>query len=225
MAREHCAQQPYRRVDQPAQAEQDDSCAFQRVPAGEHPRLQRKKRNPSTRFWRWRSTRRSAGRKGWSWRAAWSSAIAAISAKTCPRSMRSSGPTKSTESLRSAKELTSRSADPAPYLYHDLTPRILATPRHFAYMKIAEGCDHPCTFCVIPQYRGNFRSRRFESVVSEATRLFRTGRARNQSDRPGYDLLRRRFRPERRIGAIARAPRADRDAAAEVGSFPLRLPE
>jgi len=42
-------------------------------------------------------------------------------------------------------------------------------------MKIAEGCDHPCTFCVIPQYRGNFRSRRFESVISEATRLFSQG--------------------------------------------------
>ncbi|HXB71551.1 MAG TPA: 30S ribosomal protein S12 methylthiotransferase RimO [Candidatus Acidoferrales bacterium] len=62
-----------------------------------------------------------------------------------------------------------------PYLYHDLTPRVLATPRHFAYMKIAEGCDHPCTFCVIPQYRGKFRSRRFESVISEATRLFQQG--------------------------------------------------
>jgi ribosomal protein S12 methylthiotransferase len=61
------------------------------------------------------------------------------------------------------------------YLYHDLTPRVLATPKHFAYIKIAEGCDHPCTFCVIPQYRGKFRSRRFESVVSEATRLFSQG--------------------------------------------------
>ena len=64
---------------------------------------------------------------------------------------------------------------PEPYLYHDLTPRVLATPRHFAYIKIAEGCDHPCTFCVIPQYRGKFRSRRFESVISEATRLFEQG--------------------------------------------------
>jgi len=62
-----------------------------------------------------------------------------------------------------------------PYLYHDLTPRILATPSHFAYLKIAEGCDHPCTFCVIPQYRGAFRSRRFESVVAESTRLFLQG--------------------------------------------------
>ncbi|MDQ2898190.1 MAG: 30S ribosomal protein S12 methylthiotransferase RimO [Acidobacteriota bacterium] len=62
-----------------------------------------------------------------------------------------------------------------PYLYHDLTPRVLATPKHFAYIKIAEGCDHPCAFCVIPQYRGKFRSRRFESVVAEATRLFAQG--------------------------------------------------
>jgi ribosomal protein S12 methylthiotransferase len=66
-------------------------------------------------------------------------------------------------------------ASPDLYLYHDLTPRVLSTPGHFAYMKIAEGCDHPCTFCVIPQYRGKFRSRRFESVVSEATRLFSQG--------------------------------------------------
>lgn len=62
-----------------------------------------------------------------------------------------------------------------PYLYHDLTPRVLATPRHYAYIKINEGCDHPCTFCVIPQFRGSFRSRRFESVVSEAQRLFAQG--------------------------------------------------
>ena len=70
---------------------------------------------------------------------------------------------------------TAESNAAEPYLYDDLTPRILATPRHFAYIKIAEGCDHPCTFCVIPQYRGKFRSRRFESVVSEATRLFSQG--------------------------------------------------
>jgi ribosomal protein S12 methylthiotransferase len=62
-----------------------------------------------------------------------------------------------------------------PYLYHDLTPRVLATPRHFAYIKINEGCDHPCSFCVIPQYRGSFRSRRFESVVVEAQSLFSQG--------------------------------------------------
>ena len=66
-------------------------------------------------------------------------------------------------------------ASSVPYLYHDLTPRVLSTPGHFAYIKIAEGCDHPCSFCVIPQYRGAFRSRRFESVVAEATRLFQQG--------------------------------------------------
>jgi ribosomal protein S12 methylthiotransferase len=61
------------------------------------------------------------------------------------------------------------------YLYDDATPRILATPRHMAYIKIAEGCDHPCTFCIIPQLRGQFRSRRFESVVAEAERLAQSG--------------------------------------------------
>lgn len=61
------------------------------------------------------------------------------------------------------------------YLADEYTPRILSTPRASAYIKIAEGCDHPCTFCVIPQYRGKFRSRRFESVVAEATRLFANG--------------------------------------------------
>jgi ribosomal protein S12 methylthiotransferase len=61
------------------------------------------------------------------------------------------------------------------YLYDDATPRVLATPRHMAYIKIAEGCDHPCSFCIIPQLRGQFRSRRFASVVAEAERLARSG--------------------------------------------------
>jgi ribosomal protein S12 methylthiotransferase len=66
-------------------------------------------------------------------------------------------------------------ADLPNYLYDDETPRILATPKHTAYIKIAEGCDHPCTFCIIPQLRGQFRSRRFESVVAEAERLAQMG--------------------------------------------------
>ena len=61
------------------------------------------------------------------------------------------------------------------FLYHDLTPRVITTPRHAAYIKIAEGCDHPCTFCIIPQLRGKFRSRRFESVVREAQNLAAAG--------------------------------------------------
>jgi ribosomal protein S12 methylthiotransferase len=64
---------------------------------------------------------------------------------------------------------------PRPYLYHDRTPRVLASPRHYAYIKIAEGCDHPCSFCVIPQFRGPFRSRRPESVAAEAAGLFSQG--------------------------------------------------
>src|SRR6202034_1088966 len=66
-------------------------------------------------------------------------------------------------------------ADLPNYLYDDETPRILATPKSTAYIKIAEGCDHPCTFCIIPQLRGRFRSRRFESVVAEAERLAQIG--------------------------------------------------
>ena len=71
-------------------------------------------------------------------------------------------------------EATSAAGAPA-YLYHDLSPRIVSTPRHTAYIKINEGCDHPCTFCVIPQLRGKFRSRRFESVVREAENLAAAG--------------------------------------------------
>jgi ribosomal protein S12 methylthiotransferase len=66
-------------------------------------------------------------------------------------------------------------ADLPNYLYDDETPRILATPKSTAYIKIAEGCDHPCTFCIIPQLRGQFRSRRFESVMAEAERLAQNG--------------------------------------------------
>ena len=61
------------------------------------------------------------------------------------------------------------------YLYSDETPRILATPRASAYIKIAEGCDHPCSFCIIPQLRGKFRSRRLESIVAEAESLIARG--------------------------------------------------
>ena len=61
------------------------------------------------------------------------------------------------------------------YLYDETTPRLLATPRHFAYVKIAEGCDHTCAFCAIPQMRGKYRSRRAGSIVSEAEQLAAQG--------------------------------------------------
>ncbi len=66
-------------------------------------------------------------------------------------------------------------ADLPNYLYDEATPRVLATPKYTAYIKIAEGCDHPCGFCIIPQLRGKFRSRRFESVIAEAERLAKSG--------------------------------------------------
>jgi ribosomal protein S12 methylthiotransferase len=55
------------------------------------------------------------------------------------------------------------------------TPRFRLTPGHLAYVKIAEGCNHPCTFCIIPQIRGRHRSRTVESVVAEARRLVAEG--------------------------------------------------
>jgi ribosomal protein S12 methylthiotransferase len=55
------------------------------------------------------------------------------------------------------------------------TPRFRLTPTHFAYLKIAEGCNHPCSFCVIPQMRGTHRSRSPESVLAEIRALIREG--------------------------------------------------
>jgi ribosomal protein S12 methylthiotransferase len=55
------------------------------------------------------------------------------------------------------------------------TPRFRLTPRHFAYVKIAEGCNHPCSFCVIPQMRGSHRSRSQADIVAEAKQLLSEG--------------------------------------------------
>src|SRR5438445_11070271 len=63
----------------------------------------------------------------------------------------------------------------ATYLYDESTPRLLATPSHYAFIKIAEGCDRPCAFCFIPQMRGHFRSRRFGSIIAEAHQLAEEG--------------------------------------------------
>jgi len=61
------------------------------------------------------------------------------------------------------------------YIYDADTPRLLATPRHYAYLKIAEGCDYRCAFCIIPKLRGDYRSRSIESIVREATNLAAQG--------------------------------------------------
>src|SRR5262245_17277603 len=61
------------------------------------------------------------------------------------------------------------------YLYDENVPRLLATPRHYAYLKLAEGCDHSCAFCAIPQMRGKYRSRRAGSIQREAEQLAAQG--------------------------------------------------
>ena len=70
-------------------------------------------------------------------------------------------------------------ATPAPgsptYIYDANTPRIFATPRHYAYLKVAEGCDYKCAFCIIPTLRGAYRSRTEDSIVREATALAARG--------------------------------------------------
>jgi ribosomal protein S12 methylthiotransferase len=58
---------------------------------------------------------------------------------------------------------------------HEFLPRLVTTPRATAYLKIAEGCDHPCTFCIIPALRGKFRSRTAESICAEARALVAGG--------------------------------------------------
>jgi ribosomal protein S12 methylthiotransferase len=61
------------------------------------------------------------------------------------------------------------------YLYNHITPRLLLTPSHYAYVKISEGCEHRCTFCVIPQMKGPHRSREIQSVVEEVKQLTQSG--------------------------------------------------
>ena len=82
-----------------------------------------------------------------------------------------------------AKDLTgSKTPDPGShhatvptYIYDADTPRLLTTPKHYAYVKIAEGCDYTCSFCIIPTLRGNYRSRPVQSIVREARALAECG--------------------------------------------------
>src|SRR6195256_415393 len=61
------------------------------------------------------------------------------------------------------------------YIYDAETPRLMATPKHYAYVKIAEGCDYKCAFCIIPTLRGEYRSRPGDSIVREARALAARG--------------------------------------------------
>jgi ribosomal protein S12 methylthiotransferase len=68
-----------------------------------------------------------------------------------------------------------RSGSLPDYLYDADTPRVFATPKHFAYLKVAEGCDYKCAFCIIPTLRGHYRSRSAVSIVKEARALAERG--------------------------------------------------
>ncbi len=61
------------------------------------------------------------------------------------------------------------------YIYDADTPRKRVTPAHYAYVKIAEGCDYKCAFCIIPKMRGHYRSRSIDSIVQEAHQLAAQG--------------------------------------------------
>jgi len=74
-----------------------------------------------------------------------------------------------------AKEQRAAGTVPPSYLYDADTPRLRATPKHYAYMKVAEGCDYTCAFCIIPTLRGSYRSRPIESLVREARQLAAQG--------------------------------------------------
>jgi ribosomal protein S12 methylthiotransferase len=91
-----------------------------------------------------------------------------------------SGPATAYVSARPAPARRRAAVDTAPrplptYLYDADTPRTLTTPRHFAYVKVAEGCDYTCSFCIIPRLRGQYRSRPAASIVAEARALAARG--------------------------------------------------
>jgi ribosomal protein S12 methylthiotransferase len=78
-------------------------------------------------------------------------------------------------SRQSAVQPPAPSHQPPSYIYDAETPRLLATPKHYAYVKIAEGCDYKCAFCIIPTLRGHYRSRPADSIVREARALAERG--------------------------------------------------
>ena len=113
--------------------------------------------------------------------------VAAIETRGAPSAVRSEPITFHRKSAPAAARVTPRTSALAPrasdlaprhlptYLYDADSPRVVTTPRHFAYVKIAEGCDYTCAFCIIPTLRGEYRSRTRESVVAEARALASRG--------------------------------------------------
>jgi ribosomal protein S12 methylthiotransferase len=97
-----------------------------------------------------------------------------------PRLRPSESPAGYAAARQSAEGATAAAPSPQPrllptYIYDADTPRLLATPKHYAYVKIAEGCDYKCAFCIIPRLRGEYRSRPGDSIVREARALAERG--------------------------------------------------
>ena len=99
----------------------------------------------------------------------------ALAPEAKPASFRPEGNAREQQGRFSREEWQGARRQLPTYLYDEHTPRLLSTPRASAYIKIAEGCDHPCSFCIIPQLRGKFRSRPLASIVAEAKSLIAQG--------------------------------------------------
>ena len=84
------------------------------------------------------------------------------------------GKTKTVAAAKPSSPLLDVTARPT-FIPDFATPRFRLTPRHFAYVKIAEGCNHPCSFCIIPRMRGSHRSRTQSDIVAEAKALLADG--------------------------------------------------
>ncbi|AGA69623.1 SSU ribosomal protein S12P methylthiotransferase [Desulfitobacterium dichloroeliminans LMG P-21439] len=67
------------------------------------------------------------------------------------------------------------SADAPAFIYDEAMPRVRLSPKQYAYVKVAEGCDNFCTYCIIPQVRGHFRSRKQESIINEVKAMAQEG--------------------------------------------------
>ena len=142
-----------------------------------------------------------------------------VGRQSLPRPLRFFGADSQARPANSSAEPRVPSPEPRhcpTYLYDADTPRLLTTPQHFAYVKIAEGCDYTCAFCIIPTLRGTYRSRTVDSIVREARGARGARRARAAADLAGHDVLRHRSRRARRAGAAA--ARAERDRRASPGS-------
>jgi ribosomal protein S12 methylthiotransferase len=131
--------------------------------------------------------------------------------KAHPKVLAVTGPHATAEVMHAVHAHLPKPHDP----FTDLVPPqgIKLTPKHYAYLKIAEGCNHRCTFCIIPSMRGDLVSRRLSDVMNEAENLLKSG----VRDLAGHERLRRRHPVSHRFLARATGQDADDRACARFG--------